>query len=107
VDERPIFVVVGDFNENSRPDLVVVNYHVNITGVLLDYGNSNFRTQKTFSTNRNPPNIAFDVTNYNDHTVGIFLAYDKGSFNTFMSNVASCDRFERCCKDTSYYYWLS
>ncbi len=63
MDERLIFVGVGDFNEDSRSDLAVANYHVNTTDLLLDYGNCSFRIQNFFSTNRNPRNIALLLLN--------------------------------------------
>lgn len=61
-------------------------------------------SKKPFSTNWNLSNIDFAFTNYNDHTVEIFLGYSNGNFNPFLFNVVSCEGFERWSKDKSCHY---
>ena len=42
---RPVFVVVADFNNDSRLDIIVANDGSNSVSVLLGYGNGSFANQ--------------------------------------------------------------
>ena len=87
----PSSVVVADFNNDNRLDIVVTNYDSNTTNVLLGYGNGSFATQTTFDTGIGPVCMAFGdfnndtrldivVTNYDSNTISVLRGYGKGSF---------------------------
>jgi hypothetical protein len=74
------------FNRDNIQDLIVANSVTNNIGILLGYGDGYFENQKTYSTGNNshPEDVSvgdfnednrldFISTNYNDHTMGIFL----------------------------------
>jgi hypothetical protein len=44
----PYSVAVGDFNNDTRLDIVVANYATNNLGVLLGYGNGTFASMISF-----------------------------------------------------------
>ncbi|CAF3697587.1 unnamed protein product, partial [Rotaria sordida] len=54
----PIFVAVGDVNNDSRLDIIVTNRDDNTTSVLLGYGNGSFTNQMIYSTGNLPLNVA-------------------------------------------------
>jgi hypothetical protein len=89
----PRSIAVGDFNNDSRLDIVVANSGTNTIGVFFGYGNGTFSNQITFSTgyksqpyavavgdfnNDNLLDIA--VANYGTNNVGVFLRYGNGTF---------------------------
>jgi hypothetical protein len=89
-------VTVGDFNNDGKVDIAVINYNVDNVGIFLGYGNGSFANQVTYSTGRGtrPCWVAFgdfnndqqlDMTtaNYNDNSISILLGYGNGSFATF------------------------
>ncbi len=45
---HPFSVAVGDFNKDTRLDIVVANYGSNTVSVLLGYGNGSFANQMTY-----------------------------------------------------------
>jgi hypothetical protein len=82
----PYAIVNGDFNGDNIQDLIVPNSGTDNVGILLGYGNGNFRNQKTYSTgNGSGPvdvtvgdlngdnRLDFISANNNSDTVGIFL----------------------------------
>ncbi|CAF3218384.1 unnamed protein product, partial [Rotaria socialis] len=63
---EPLFVAVGDFNKDTRLDIVVTNSNDNSVSVLLGYGNGYFQNQMTFSTGSLPESVA--VGNFDNDT---------------------------------------
>ena len=51
---NPSSAAVGDFNNDTRLDIVVANWDSNTVSVLLGYGNGSFANQMTYSTGSNP-----------------------------------------------------
>ncbi|CAF4987184.1 unnamed protein product, partial [Rotaria sp. Silwood1] len=91
VGSYPIWVAVGDFNNDTRPDIAVANFGSNTVGVFLGNGNGTFAAQMTFSTGVGsyPISVAVGdfnqdtradiaVANYGSNTVGIFLGNGDG-----------------------------
>ncbi|CAF4191452.1 unnamed protein product, partial [Rotaria magnacalcarata] len=62
----PCSVAVGDFNNDTRLDIVVSNHGDNNVSVLLGYGNGCFQNQMTFSTGSEPSSVA--VGDFNNDT---------------------------------------
>ncbi|CAF1431265.1 unnamed protein product [Rotaria sordida] len=89
----PTAVRIGDFNNDNRIDIAVVNTNTNNIGILLGYGNGNFTKQVTYSTRRGtrPYWVAFGdfnndyeidmvTANHHDNSISIFLGQGNGSF---------------------------
>ena len=89
----PIAVVVDDFNNDSRLDLVVANYGNNSVGILLGHGNGSFSDVIIYSTGvgstprcvavgdfTNDGSLDIAVTILNIDGVGIFLGNGNGTF---------------------------
>ncbi|CAF1482548.1 unnamed protein product [Rotaria sordida] len=89
-------VAVGDFNNDTRLDIVVVNSGSNNVSVLLGYGNGSFQNQMTYSTGSYPQSVAVGdfnndtrldivVANSNSPDVSVLLGYGNGSFQNQMT----------------------
>ncbi|CAF2608856.1 unnamed protein product [Rotaria sp. Silwood2] len=89
----PYSMAVGDFNKDSRLDIVVANYGSGNVGIFLGYGNGSFINQTTYSTGPNSDPYSVSVGDFNNDTildivvanqgtniVGILLGYGDGSF---------------------------
>ncbi|CAF0742600.1 unnamed protein product [Adineta steineri] len=89
----PRYVVVGDFNNDSRWDIAVINYGPDSLGIFLGYDNGTFSNQTTYFTGlgAGPYSAAVGdlnndgiqdiiVTVYYSRAVAIFLGYGNGTF---------------------------
>jgi hypothetical protein len=94
----PQSVAVGDFNNDSRLDIVVANYQSNNVYVFRGYGNGSFTGQIVYSMVRksNPQWVAVAdlnndnildlvVANFNADNVCILLGYGNGSFGNVIT----------------------
>jgi hypothetical protein len=43
---RPLFVTLGDFNNDTRLDIAVANYDTHNIGIFLENGNGTFASQR-------------------------------------------------------------
>ncbi|CAF3084775.1 unnamed protein product [Rotaria sp. Silwood2] len=90
---HPSFATVGDFNNDNRLDLVILNEGTHTVGVFLSFEYATFRKHSSSSTgtNSNPEAIAAGdfnndslldvvVANSNTNNIGIFLGYGNGTF---------------------------
>ncbi|CAF1021768.1 unnamed protein product [Rotaria magnacalcarata] len=96
-------IVVGDFNDDTRPDIAVVNTGTNTIGVLLCHGDGTFSNQTAYPTGNHPIALYigdFDndtlldivVTNDDDNNTGIFLGNGNETFKnqtTYTTGVRS------------------
>ncbi|CAF4827986.1 unnamed protein product [Rotaria sp. Silwood1] len=90
----PVWVVVGDFNNDNVQDIAIANFNGHSIGIHLGYGNGAFKNLTLYSTgdNSGPCSIAIGdfnkdewmdiaVANRNTQNVGIFLGYGNGTFS--------------------------
>jgi hypothetical protein len=100
---RPLSVALGDFNNDTRLDIVVANYDSHNIGIFLGYGNGTFASQATFSTGASRPiSIAVGdfnndywldivVTNNGTNSIGILFGYGNGSFGNHVTYLTGYD----------------
>ena len=103
-ESSPVWIVIGDFNNDNISDLAVANRQGNNIGILIGIGDGNFKNVTTYSTgNRSAPSsIAigdFDkdncldiaVINAGTKTVGTFFGYCNGTFSSQVTYAARAD----------------
>ena len=90
---NPTNLAIADFNNDTNPDVAVVNQDSNNVSILLGAGNGTLGTQSTVSSGSSPYSIAagkfnadsnFDlaVTNTSANTVSILLGNGNGTFGS-------------------------
>ncbi|BAQ62886.1 alkaline phosphatase [Geminocystis sp. NIES-3708] len=90
---NPVFVVTGDFNEDSNKDMAVANYGNNTVSVFLGNGVGGFSSPTSLTAGSKPSAMAVGdfngdgksdlaVTNYSANTVSIFQGAGDGTFGT-------------------------
>ncbi|CAF1563076.1 unnamed protein product, partial [Rotaria sp. Silwood1] len=90
---NPQAVAVGDFNNDSRPDLVVANFNDDTVGVLLRYDRGALKDKITFAPAdgsrlrsfaifdfNNDSLLDIAVVNYGTNNIGVLLGYENGTF---------------------------
>ncbi|CAF4176589.1 unnamed protein product, partial [Adineta steineri] len=101
----PRSIAIGDFNNDSGLDIIVVNYLGSNMGVFLGYGNGTFADQITYFVplGTSPYDIAIGDVNNDDHqdiiitlyysqSILIFVGYGNGTFfqgNTYSTGSGS------------------
>jgi streptogramin lyase len=85
-------MVVGDFNNDSRLDIVVAYRDINDIALLLGYGNGSFAQKISYITGPSRPlslavndfnndhRLDIAVVNYGTNSMGVLLGYGNGSF---------------------------
>ena len=73
VYDFPVFVAVGDFNGDHKPDLVVANQNSNSVSVLLGNGDGTFQTAMNFGVGTAPVSVAVGDLN-GDHKLDLVVA---------------------------------
>lgn len=73
-------VAIGDFNNDAKLDLVVTNYNISTTSVLLGSGNGSFGTQSLFLTGNNPLGVA--IADFNTDGKMDFAVANDGATTT-------------------------
>jgi hypothetical protein len=90
-DSFPYSIAAGDFNNDTRLDIVVANYGSNNVGIFLGYGNGSFANQTTYPTDSSPQSVAVGdfnndtildivVANYESNNVGVLRGFGNGTF---------------------------
>ncbi|CAF4312220.1 unnamed protein product, partial [Rotaria magnacalcarata] len=87
-------IVIGDFNNDNRSDIVITNYNAHYVSVFLTVPYSSFRRHITYSTctDSGPYCVAvgdfnndrlldIGVANFQDNSIGIFLGFGDETFN--------------------------
>jgi hypothetical protein len=87
-NSKPMSVVIGDFDNNNRFDIVVSNRGTRTVGIFLGYMNGTFANQKTFSTGissqpyfvasgdfNSDGRLDIAVADYSSNSVDILLGY--------------------------------
>jgi hypothetical protein len=94
---NPLFVIVGDFNNDNRIDIAVANNGSNSVGIFLSDRTINFGDPITYSTDdgsspswaavsdfNNDNHLDVVVVNTYSNTIGVFLGFGNGSFTNQM-----------------------
>jgi len=90
----PSDMAMGDFNKDSRLDIVSANAGTNNVGIFLGYGNGSFAPVMTYSTGDNSDPYGVEVGDFNNDSwldivvanhvngsVGVLLGYGNGNFS--------------------------
>ena len=86
VYDIPVYVAVGDFNGDHKPDLVVANQNSNSISVLLGNGDGTFQTAMKFGVGSNPVSVAVGDLN-GDHKLDLVVANEySDTFSVLMGN---------------------
>jgi hypothetical protein len=91
VGAGPQAIAEGDFNNDGKPDLVVVNSADNDVSILLGNGDGTFQSQSTKATGHNPQavvvgdfdhdgNLDIVVANRDDNTLSLLKGNGHGGF---------------------------
>ncbi|CAF1220352.1 unnamed protein product [Rotaria sp. Silwood1] len=93
-DSKPTTVAVGDFNNDTRLDIVVTNYGGYSIGVFLGNGDGTFSNQIEYATGyyswpwgiaigdfNNDARLDVVVSNQYGYNIGVFLGHGDGSFS--------------------------
>jgi subtilisin-like proprotein convertase family protein len=91
VRTQPSYVVVGEFNGDTKPDLAVANFGSNNLSILLGTGSGTFTFAADVPTGSGPVALAvadfnedtkadLAVANYNSNTVQFFTGSGTGTF---------------------------
>ncbi|CAF1313567.1 unnamed protein product [Rotaria sordida] len=96
----PWSVDVGDFNNDSRLDVVTTNFRSGSLSVLLGQGNGSFGKAMTYSANiivqpvsvavgdvNNDKKLDIVITDGSSDIVGVLLGYGNGTFSNVMTYV--------------------
>ncbi|MGL5063168.1 MAG: DUF4347 domain-containing protein, partial [Microcoleus sp.] len=75
----PVSVAVGNFNNDTFPDLAVANYESNNISILLGNGTGNFGDPINYGTGLNPTSVV--VGNFNNDTFPDLAVTNLGSGN--------------------------
>jgi hypothetical protein len=89
----PYSITVGDFNNDTRLDIVVANYDSDNVGIFLGHDNGTFSNQTTYPTGwysfpysvavgdfNNDTVLDIVVANYGISNLGVLLGYGNGTF---------------------------
>jgi hypothetical protein len=90
----PVFIAIGDLNQDKHFDIVVANSNADNIGILFGYGNGTFGTAQTYATGKSsePTSVALAdldkdnqtdivVTSYGINIVLIFFGLSNGTFS--------------------------
>ncbi|CAF1501646.1 unnamed protein product, partial [Adineta ricciae] len=97
LNSSPYSIAAGDFNNDTRLDVVTANFHSDSIAVFLGYAGGSFRNRTTYSTGsssspysvsvgyfNNDTYLDIIVANYNNNKVGVFLGHGDGIFDIVM-----------------------
>jgi hypothetical protein len=97
LNSSPYSVAIGDFNNDTKLDIVVANYGSDNIAILLGYDNGSFAAIMTYSTSRssspysvtvgdlnNDMLLDIIVANYASNTLDVLLGDDNGTFATMI-----------------------
>ncbi len=86
VYDFPVYVAVGDFNSDNKPDLVVANENSNSISVLLGNGDGTFQTAMNFGVGASPVSVAVGDLN-GDHKLDLAVANENSdTFSVLLGN---------------------
>ena len=108
-DSRPMSIAIGDFNDDSRTDIVVANSETNNIAVFIAYGNGSFSNLVPYSMGQGsqPTSIAIGdfnrdnrldiaVANFGTNNICVLFGRDNGTFTNQTWYPLGYDSRPRC-----------
>ncbi|CAF3938924.1 unnamed protein product [Rotaria sp. Silwood1] len=77
----PVWITVGDFNNDSRIDIATANYNMNNVGIFLGCGNETFAPVVTYSTGDGSTPVFVDVHDFNKDNILDIAVVNSGTSN--------------------------
>jgi hypothetical protein len=83
----PVSVIVGDFNEDNIPDVIVAIYGTNNIGIFIGYGNGSFADQIPYPIGYDSRSNSISFGNFNNNSlIDIAVAnYPSSSINILLN----------------------
>ena len=106
VNSYPHLLMSGDFNNDEKTDLAVVDYLGNKFGIFTSYYKADFTIQNKYSTGSSPQPYSIAVADFNNDSIsdivvvysgtkniGIQLGFGNGSFGTVIKYPTGSNSF--------------
>jgi hypothetical protein len=81
---QPYSIAVGDFNNDTRLDIVVANYGSDNVGIFLGHGNGTFANQMTYSTGLSSSPYSVAVGDFDNDAVVDIVVANYGTNNIYV-----------------------
>ncbi|CAF3898080.1 unnamed protein product [Adineta steineri] len=98
IQSSPQSLAIADMNNDGQLDIIVANFQSNTIGILYAFGYELFGSPTKYLTNdgsqpnsvavtdiNNDGSLDILVANYGTDSIGIFLGYNNGKFNTMIT----------------------
>lgn len=78
---EPNYVAVGDFNNDTLPDIIVANYGTNMVGILIGHNHGSFAPLKVSSFDYGSHPLLVSIGDFNQDELLDFVVVNEGTDN--------------------------